>query len=110
MEGCTIRSERCVVCGSSPVQMHHVVKRSAGNMYRDGVRLHRPQLALCGLGNASGCHGLAHQNRLHFRWVKSNPTKSGEWLSGYGGHWEYLLTDEPVKYQEALEMEGWQRL
>ena len=27
-----------------------------------------------------------------------------------GGHWEYLLTDEPTKYQAALAMGGWRRL
>ena len=105
----TIESDRCVVCGRSPVQMHHVVKRSAGNMYRGGVRIPRPKLPLCGLGNASGCHGLAHQNRLHFRWVRpreafNRPTPQGS------GHWEYLITDEPTRYERALEMDGWRPL
>lgn len=109
MSGVTIESDRCVVCGKSPVQMHHVVKRSAGNMYRGGVRIPRPKLPLCGLGNASGCHGLAHQNRLHFRWVRpreafNRPTPQGS------GHWEYLITDEPTRYQRALEMDGWRPL
>lgn len=109
MAGVTIESDRCVVCGRSPVQMHHVVKRSAGNMYRGGVRIPRPKLPLCGLGNASGCHGLAHQNRLHFRWVRpreafNRPTPQGS------GHWEYLITDEPTRYQRALEMDGWRTL
>ena len=109
MNGVTIESDRCVVCGRSPVQMHHVVKRSAGNMYRGGVRIPRPKLPLCGLGNASGCHGLAHQNRLHFRWVRpreafNRPTPQGS------GHWEYLITDEPTRYERALEMDGWRPL
>lgn len=109
MNGVTIESDRCVVCGRSPVQMHHVVKRSAGNMYRGGVRIPRPKLPLCGLGNASGCHGLAHQNRLHFRWVRpreafNRPTPQGS------GHWEYLITDEPTRYERALEMDGWRSL
>lgn len=109
MNGVTIESDRCVVCGRSPVQMHHVVKRSAGNMYRGGVRIPRPKLPLCGLGNASGCHGLAHQNRLHFRWVRPRETFNRPTPQG-SGHWEYLVTDEPTRYERALEMGGWRPL
>lgn len=109
MNGVTIESDRCVVCGRSPVQMHHVVKRSAGNMYRGGVRIPRPKLPLCGLGNASGCHGLAHQNRLHFRWVRPRETFNRPTPQG-SGHWEYLITDEPTRYERALEMDGWRPL
>lgn len=84
----------------------------------NGVRLPKPTLMLCGSGNASGCHGKAHQGRLHFRYVKQ-PWQEG-WKPlrpqtfGYydgepsrGGHWEYLETEEPCKYQEALDMDGW---
>ena len=80
-------------------------------MYRGGVRIPRPKLPLCGLGNASGCHGLAHQNRLHFRWVRKDAT-DGPWYLTHvnGGHWEYLITKEPVKYQRAIEMDGWRPL
>ena len=76
---------------------------------------------LCGSGNASGCHGKAHQGRLHFRYVKQ-PWHEG-WKPlrpqtfGYydgepsrGGHWEYLETKEPCKYQEALKIDGWKPL
>ena len=112
MEGVTIHSNRCCVCGKLGVQMHHVVKRSMGNLYVNGVRIPRPKLPLCGLGNSSGCHGLAHHNMLHFRWVKSDAVSGGfgrytHQEGGDGGHWEYLITDEPTKYQDALEMGGW---
>ena len=111
MEGVTIRSDRCAVCGRSPAQMHHVVRRSAGRLYRNGVEVPKPMLPLCGLGNASGCHGMAHQGRLHFRWVVADAGADGWYLTHInGGHWEYLITDEPVKYQRALEMEGWRAL
>lgn len=106
MEGCSVYSDYCVICGRRPVQMHHIVRRSAGNMYVNGVRLHRPKIALCGLGNTSGCHGLAHQNRLHFRWVRIEGRSSRPHTFG-SGHWEYLVTDEPVKYSAALKMDGW---
>lgn len=51
---------------------------------------------LCGSGNASGCHGKAHANMLHFR--------------NRGGRLEYLETDAPTKYEEALEMGGWREV
>lgn len=111
MDGVTIRSDRCAVCGRSPVQMHHVVKRSAGKLYRNGIEVPKPLLPLCGLGNSSGCHGLAHQGRLHFRWVESDAGSEGWYLTHVqGGHWEYLMTDAPVKYLDALKMDGWRTL
>ncbi|MFR9169859.1 MAG: hypothetical protein ACLVKI_14535 [Gordonibacter urolithinfaciens] len=70
----------------------------------------KPTVRLCGSGNASGCHGLAHAGMLHFRWAAAEHTDR---LTGnvlMGGHWEYLLTDEPTKYQAALAMGGWRRL
>lgn len=117
MDGCTVRADHCVVCGrNAPLNQHHVVRRSAGNLYRNGAKRPKPTLTLCGMGNASGCHGLAHSSRLHFRWVPRNPSKSdgvvlaSDQATFDGGHWEFLLADEPVKYQDALEMEGWRRL
>ena len=111
MDGVTIKSDRCAVCGRSPVQMHHVVKRSAGKLYRNGVEVPKPLLPLCGLGNSSGCHGLAHQGMLHFRWVESDAGSEGWYLTHvHGGHWECLRTDVPVKYLDALKMDGWRPL
>ena len=78
----------CPFCGRRATQAHHIVPRSLGGT--DG-----PTVRVCGLGNASGCHGLLHQHRLHLRW---NPEI--EW-------WEYLFTPESTKYQVALSMEGW---
>lgn len=112
MEGYSVETPFCAVCGRThPLNRHHIVKRSAGKMYRAGVEIPKPTIMLCGSGNASGCHGLAHQNRLHFRWVKRD-VNEGEWYQVHvdGGHWEYIITDEPVKYQKALEMDGWMPL
>lgn len=125
MRGTSVILDHCAVCGRTwPLNQHHVVKRSAGNLYRQGVKLPKPTITLCGSGNASGCHGLAHQGRLHFRWVVTPVPAMGNWGGQYenlytgvanykirtGGHWEYLITDEPTKYQKALEMEGWESL
>ncbi|WP_314785064.1 hypothetical protein [Olsenella uli] len=96
MDGMSLTLDRCAVCGKPwPLNQHHVVRRGAGRLYRGGVEVSKPTVTLCGSGNASGCHGLAHANRLHFRWA---------------GRWEYLLCDEPTRYQEALEMDGWRAI
>lgn len=74
----------CVVCGLPTVTRHHVVPRSQGGHAG-------PVLSLCGHGTA-GCHGRAEDKRLHFR---------------YDGRWWWLATQYPVKYQDALELDGW---
>lgn len=116
MDGASVILPFCAVCGATwPLNQHHVVRRGAGELYRSGVKAPKPTITLCGSGNTGGCHGLAHQNRLHFRWVPSDAVGDGfghyrRMEGGDGGHWEYLLTDEPVKYQRALEMDGWKRI
>lgn len=100
----------CCVCGNPATDRHHVVRRGAGRLVVDGREVGKPAVRLCGDGNASGCHGLAHANRLHFRWSEA---VCADRSSGYvttGGHWEYLLLDEPTKYQAALGMDGWRPL
>jgi len=94
----------CVVCGRNrPLNRHHIVFKSAGNLYEDGKKLDVPLITLCGFGNnlqdASGipyCHGRAHHRMLHFRNDR--------------GCLEYLETDEPTDYMTALGMCGWERL
>lgn len=97
MEAPTIRASRCVICGRSwPLNQHHVVWRSWGEMYLDGKRLDKPTVTLCGHGNVDGCHGLAHHRRLHFRVLD--------------GRFEYLVTDKPTRYDAALQMGGWREV
>lgn len=113
MEGSSVVLDRCAVCGRTwPLNQHHIVRRGAGNLYRHGVAVPKPTVTLCGSGNAGGCHGLAHQNRLHFRWVRSmQPVRAGAFPERErGGHWEYILLPEPTKYQKALDMDGWKPL
>lgn len=105
----------CCVCGKPATDRHHIVKRSAGKLVVDGVEVKKPTVRLCGEGNASGCHGLAHAGKLHFRWVdeqafrnaKANGTSAHYAI---GGHWECLLLDEGTDYLTALSMDGWRRL
>lgn len=97
MEGPSIETACCAFCGrSSPLNRHHIVRRSAGG--EDG-----PTVVCCGSGSnlrdANGryyCHGLLHAHMLHLKWD--------------GGEWWFLRTDEPTKYDKALEMDGWSRL
>lgn len=96
----TIRTDRCVVCGRRyPLNQHHLVKRSAGELWIDGKKQPKPTITLCGNGNilAHGgrlnCHGLAHHGRLHFRWKD-------------GFLWALML-DRATRYSEALKMDGW---
>lgn len=52
MEGVTVRTTYCAVCGRTyPLNQHHVVRRGAGKMYRGGVEVEKPTVTLCGFGN-----------------------------------------------------------
>lgn len=109
----SIIREECAVCGCpGPLNQHHIVKRSAGRLVVGGREVRKPTVTLCGSGNTCGCHGEAHAGKLHFRWVMCTPPFHANGISydGFGGHWEYLRTNESVDYLTALDMEGWERL
>lgn len=123
MDAPSIRLERCAVCGRyHPLNQHHMVRRGAGKLYRAGIEVKKPTITLCGFGNnlrdADGryyCHGLAHANMLHFRWVPEETVPGnfgnyGRMAGGIGGQLEYLLLDEPASYADALGMDGWRPL
>ena len=83
MDAPSLLPGRCVVCGRAypfPHE-HHPVRRSQGGT--NGPRIH-----LC-----PDHHNEAHQMRLHFR---------------YEDGWQYLET-APMKYERALDSEGWKR-
>ena len=115
MKAPSIVLDHCAVCGKFPANnQHHLVRRNAGELYKEGYKLKKPTITLCGSGT-TGCHGLAHQNRLHFRWVDCEAVPGGfgnfrRMNSGSGGHLEYLLTADPVSYQTALSLDGWRRI
>lgn len=112
MRGTSMMLNHCAICGRTyPLNNHHIVRRGAGKMYRCGVEIPKPTITLCGSGNTSGCHGLAHQNRLHFRWVEEKQPDAQYCVPVIpAGHWEYIICDEPTKYGDALEMKGWKKL
>lgn len=102
----------CAVCGRvHPLEQHHIVRRGAGKLFDgSGREIEKPTVTLCGFGNnlqdADGrnyCHGLAHANRLHFRWVADDAIACA-------GHWEVIVLDEPTSYLDALAIEGWRML
>ena len=88
MNAPSVKSPFCVICGRPKQSEHHVVPRSAG-----GAK--GPTISVCGFGNESGCHGKLHNHTLHV----SYSTILG---------WERLFTDEPMKYEEAIQMYGWE--
>lgn len=93
MDAPSVETPWCAVCGKTGhIERHHMVRRSAGRLYRDGIEVPKPTITLCGFGNASGCHGLAHQGRLHFKYED-------------GLLWYRI--GEPMPYQRALETGGW---
>lgn len=110
MDGVSVKLDHCAICGRTyPLNQHHIVRRGAGKLYRDGREVPKPTITLCGSGNTGGCHGLAHQNKLHFRWVRKDEHFNRP--AGQGaGHWEYILLDDPTPYLAALEMDGWRPL
>ena len=106
----SMKLNHCAVCGASaPLNDHHIIRRGAGKAFDGyGNELKKPTITLCGNGNTSGCHGLAHQQMLHFRWVDQPKTASG-WGTYGAGHWEWLAT-EPMKELQAQQIaEGWHR-
>lgn len=102
---------QCCWCGRPATNHHHVVKRSSGTWVKDGITVSKPTILLCGNGNASGCHGKAHQGLLHFKWVETTKCNK-EPLRWYGGgHWVAQEFDEPISQFEAMQIEeGWRKL
>ena len=83
------RAPYCAVCGTTwpGVTEHHIVPRSQNPGWKKNPG---PTIYVCGSGT-TGCHGQAEHKRLHFR---------------YRDGWQYLET-EPMKYEHALELDGW---
>ena len=85
----SIESFKCCVCGKPASNNHHVIQKGIG-----GTKLAKriPTVPLCGMGNALGCHGLAHSGRLFF-----------DWRDG----WWFCLTEEPTTLEDVLEDGTW---
>ena len=100
---------RCAVCGPAlGCENPHPVRRGAGT----ASDAPRPALSHPAVRLGKACHGLAHQNRLHFRFVEASRERRSAVGTSYetGGHWEFALFGEPIKYQAALEEGAWKRM
>lgn len=76
----------CAVCGRPATNRHHVIEKGMGGVSRELER-RIPKVTLCGMGNASGCHGKVHAHLLHLYWDDD----------GYGGgRWVMYETPEPM--------------
>lgn len=96
MRAPTIKKPYCVVCGfTGHLEQHHLVRKGDGNIWGPAGMEDKPTITLCGRGNTSGCHGMVHMHRLHFR---------------YTDRLEYLITDEPTDQDKTLSMEGWKAI
>lgn len=80
---------RCPFCGRTATNNHHIVPRSQGGTAG-------PMISVCGMGNASGCHGLLHQHKLHLRYDFERK------------RWQFIYTPKSTKWETALKMSGWQ--
>ncbi len=89
----SIEGHLCAVCGTPCNNRHHVIQKGIGGVSA-AVERRIPKVPLCGSG-CTGHHGMVHAKRLHLRYEN--------------GEWQYLMTDEPTKYSDALEMGGWKR-
>lgn len=80
-----LEGARCAVCGRPATNSHHIVPKGLGGGSR-GLQLgpyslRSPLIALCGSGNASGCHGAAHRRLIRFRWVWDDPANQDRWFA-----------------------------
>ena len=110
MEGPSIETPRCAVCGAPwPLNRHHIVRRGAG------------RLNLCSALTQRKCSRLACASpwqplplplphSITVGLGTSRPSRNSLPAPPGSGHWEYLLLPEPTKYADALAMDGWGRL
>ena len=61
----SLESDKCLCCGAPAVNNHHIIIKGAGGVSKANEK-RIPTVSLCGNGNTSGCHKLAHDGRLHF--------------------------------------------
>lgn len=80
----------CQVCGAKATNSHHIAPLGMGGGGRVfplqtpmGLHMLKPSLmAVCGFGNASGCHGRIHQGEVNVRWVWDSDEFAERWWNG----------------------------
>ena len=80
----SIESRCCPFCGKPATNRHHIMPKGMGGTKREKDI---PTVTVCGMGNASGCHGKLHSHELELDW-------QGGWVyRRNGGDWQ------PLKYR-----------
>lgn len=79
---------RCCICGMRATNAHHVVPLSTCKAVMlktemGSVPLFSPLFAVCGMGNASGCHGKLHSHDYELRWVWDVDDGEEKWEKGW---------------------------
>lgn len=78
----------CVVCGRPATEAHHCPPKGMGggrfrlSTPKGDFTLRAPLLAVCGCGNATGCHGLFHAGMARASWEWDSPEFERLWLDG----------------------------
>ena len=78
----------CPVCHRYASQCHHwPAKGMGGSTFtletpNGFFRLRSPLFAVCGFGNAGGCHGLWHRGRVRAEWVWDSDFHARAWAYG----------------------------
>ena len=79
----SIETEFCPFCGRLATNRHHILPKGMGGTKRKDI----PTVTVCGMGNASGCHGRLHDHTLELDWDETT------------GWWRY-------RYPRAMDA-GW---
>lgn len=89
---------RCEGCGlAGDLDLHHRKYRSRGGSH-DAHNL----IALCGLGNTSGCHGTAHSDGFSYGWAIPSWGRDEIWPSWrWGVGW--VVFDDDGGWREITE-------
>ena len=86
-----VDADFCAICGRPASNAHHVIQKGMGGVSKETDK-RIPRIRLCGSGNASGCHGLVHQGKLHLNW--------DDCLGG----WVFFMTPDPVSDELCWEL------
>ena len=98
----------CAGCHGPADNRHHVVPKGMGGGSKSFILetprgkfvLFSPTVTLCGMGNASGCHGEAHSGLLRFEWQWDDEEVEERWWSGW------LLTHGYAPHDPRLYRHG----
>lgn len=96
----SIESECCPFCGRYLYidgrfagNRHHVLlKGMGGTKYEKLI----PTVTVCGMGNASGCHGKLHQHLLELDWDDEAGWWRYRYTTGTDTGWKAVRAHEPV--------------